>query len=265
MTKITVETTSGVCLIELNDPPANTYSYEMMREIDAAVLEARMDAEVHVIVIRGAGEKFFCAGANIGMLEDADPDFKYYFCLHANETLTRLEQTPKLVIAALNGHTVGGGLEVAMAADIRIARKDAGKIGLPEVSLGVLPGTGGTQRLARLVGKARAIELMATGRLLSMDDAKTLGIVTEVWGEAELGRRSFNDAVLEYARQFTPPHKASRAVGRMKRAVQSGAEAGFLEGLAIERELQQLLFQSEDAKEGIAANLQKRKPEFRGK
>ena len=152
-----------------------------------------------------------------------------------------------------------------MAADIRIARKDAGKIGLPEVALGVLPGTGGTQRLARLVGKARAIELMATGRLLTMDEAKDLGIVTEVWGDAELKGRSFADAVLEYARQFTPPHKASRAVGRMKRAVQSGAEAGFLEGLAIERELQQLLFQSDDAREGIAANLEKRKPAFGGK
>jgi enoyl-CoA hydratase/carnithine racemase len=265
MSKISVIVASGVCVIELNDPPANTYSYDMMREIDAAVLEARMDSSVHVIVIRGAGDKFFCAGANIGMLKDADPDFKYYFCLHANETLTRLEQTPKLVIAALNGHTVGGGLEVAMAADIRIARKDAGKIGLPEVALGVLPGTGGTQRLARLVGKARAIELMATGRLLTMDEAKTLGIVTEVWGEAELKGRSFADAVIEYAQQFTPPHKASRAVGRMKRAVQSGAEAGFLEGLAIERELQQLLFQSDDAKEGIAANLEKRKPAFGGK
>ena len=265
MTKVNVVTADGVCVIELNDPPANTYSYEMMREIDAAVLAARMDSSVHVIVIRGAGEKFFCAGANIGMLKDANPDFKYYFCLHANETLNRLEQTPKLVIAALNGHTVGGGLEVAMAGDIRIARKDAGKIGLPEVALGVLPGTGGTQRLARLVGKARAIELMATGRLLSMDEAQQLGIVTEVWGDAELKGRSFADAVLDFAKQFTPPNKASRAVGRMKRAVQSGAEAGFLEGLAIERELQQLLFQGEDAKEGISANLEKRKPSFTGR
>ena len=265
MTKVNVVTADGVCVIELNDPPANTYSYEMMQEIDAAVLEARMNSSVHVIVIRGAGEKFFCAGANIGMLKDADPDFKYYFCLHANETLNRLEQTPKLVIAALNGHTVGGGLEVAMAADIRIARQDAGKIGLTEVALGVIPGSGGTQRLARLVGKARAIELMATGRLLSMDEAQRLGIVTEVWGEAELKGRSFTDAVLDYARQFTPPNKASRAVGRMKRAVQSGAEAGFLEGLAIERELQQLLFQGEDAKEGISANLEKRKPSFTGR
>jgi enoyl-CoA hydratase/carnithine racemase len=265
MQKINYTVSDAVAIIELNDPPANTYSYEMMLEIDGAVLAARMDPTVHVIVLRGAGEKFFCAGANIGMLKDADPEFKYFFCLHANETLMRLEQTPKLVIAALNGHTVGGGLEVALAADIRIARKDAGKIGLPEVALGVLPGTGGTQRLARLVGKARAIELMATGRLMSFDEAASLGIVTHVWGGEELKGRTFADAVLEYARQFTPPNKASRAVGRMKRAVQSGAEAGFLEGLAIERELQQLLFQGEDAKEGIAANLEKRKPQFKGR
>lgn len=264
-TKITVTVADGVSTIELNDPPANTYSYDMMLEIDTAVLSARMDPNVHVIVLRGAGEKFFCAGANIGMLKDADPEFKYYFCLHANETLTRLEQTPKLVIAALNGHTVGGGLEVAMAADIRIAKKGGGKLGLPEVALGVLPGTGGTQRLARLVGKARAIELMATGRLMSFDEALPLGIVTEVWGDEQLKGRSFADAVQAYAVQFTPPHKASQAVGRMKRAVQSGAEAGFLEGLAIERELQQLLFQGDDAKEGIAANLEKRPAKFTGR
>src|ERR671910_3342024 len=162
-TRITYTSSNGIALVELNDPPANTYSYEMMQEIDRAVLEARMDAEVHVIVFRGAGDKFFCAGANIGMLREADPDFKYYFCLHANETLTRLEQTPKLVIAALNGHAVGGGLEIAMAADIRIARKDAGKTGLPEINLGVLAGTGGTQRLARMIGKSKAIEMMVTG------------------------------------------------------------------------------------------------------
>src|SRR5206468_2731090 len=183
--KIRYAVTDGVATIELNDPPANTYSYEMMREIDAAVLEARMDRTVSVIVIRGAGEKFFCAGANIGMLRDADPEFKYYFCLHANETLNRLEQTPKLVIAALNGHTVGG--------------------------------------------------------------------------------KTFADAVHEYARQFTPPHKASKAVGRIKRAVQSGIESGFGESLALERELQQLLFESEDAREGIAANVEKRKPDFKGR
>lgn len=258
-TKIRYAVDAGVATIELNDPPANTYSYEMMRELDASVLEARMDGAVHVIVLRGAGDRFFCAGANISMLREADPAFKYYFCLHANETLNRLEQTPKLVIAALNGHTVGGGLEVAMAADIRVARKDAGKIGVPEVALGVLPGTGGTQRLARLVGKSRALELMIAGRLMSFDEAKTIGLVNDVWDSA-----NFAEAVQEYAVQFTPPHKAGRAVGRIKRAVQSGLEMSFGDGLALERELQQLLFESDDAREGIAANLDKRTPKFTG-
>ena len=264
MSRIRTAQTDGVFTITLDDPPANTYSYEMMQELDAAVLRARMDTAVHVLVITGAGEKVFCAGANIAMLKDADPAFKYYFCLHANETLNRLEQTPKLVIAALNGHTVGGGLEVAMAADIRIARQGGGKIGMPEVALGVLPGTGGTQRFARLVGKAKAIEMMATGALFSFEDAHAIGLVNHVWGESDLNGRSFANAIHDYATQFTPPHRAAKAVGHIKRAVQSGLESGFSEGLALERELQQRLFESEDAKEGLRANLEKRKPSFRG-
>jgi len=152
-TLVNYTTIEGIAVIELTNPPANTYSHEMMRQLDEAILQARFDDDVHVIVIRGEGEKFFCAGAEISMLNAVTPGFKYYFCLHANETLTRLEQTPKLVIAALNGHTVGGGLEIAMACDIRIARRNSGKVGLPEINLGVLPGTGGTQRLARALPK----------------------------------------------------------------------------------------------------------------
>jgi enoyl-CoA hydratase len=263
--KINYAVTNGIAEIELNDPPANTYSYDMMREIDDAVLAARMDRAVHVIVIRGAGDKFFCAGADIKMLTEADPEWKYYFCLHANETMNRLEQTPKLVIAALNGHCVGGGLEVALAADIRVAKKDAGKIGLPEVKLGVLPGTGGTQRLARLLGKAKSIELMATGRLMTFGEAQTLGVVNEVWGDEQLKGRSFREAVLEYAKQFTPPNAASKSIGHIKRAVQSGLEVGFHEGLALERELQQRLFESADAAEGLKANVEKRPARFEGR
>jgi enoyl-CoA hydratase/carnithine racemase len=253
----------GIALLTLADPPANTYSYEMMRQLDAAILEARMDDRIHVLVLRGAGEKFFCAGANIKMLASVTPRFKYFFCLHANETLNRLEQTPKLVIAALNGHCVGGGLEVAMAADLRIARKGAGKIGLPEVSLGVLPGTGGTQRLVRLVGKARALELMATGRLFELEEARELGLVSEIV-EAE-GADAFVARVRERAREFVPPGRASKAVGLIKRAVQSGAEMAFTEALALERELQQQLFESEDAREGLAAHVDKRPPAFKGR
>src|SRR5688572_5303078 len=168
---VTYEVGDGIAVLTLSDPPANTYSYDMMRQLDGLVLEARMDESVHVIVLRGEGEKFFCAGADIRMLGEVTPQFKYYFCLHANETLNRLEQTPKLVIAALNGHCVGGGFEVAMAADLRWARQGAGKLGLPEVNLGVLPGTGGTQRLVRLVGKSAAIEMMTTGELFGFDEA----------------------------------------------------------------------------------------------
>jgi enoyl-CoA hydratase len=253
----------GIAVLTLNDPPANTYSYQMMQELDSSILAARMDESVQVIVITGQGEKFFCAGANIQMLSEVTPEFKYYFCLHANETLARLEQTPKLVIAAINGHSVGGGLEVAMAADLRIARKSAGKMGLPEVSLGVLPGTGGTQRLVRIVGKSRAIELMTTGELFDFELGLELGLVNHIY-EAETNER-FISQVLEYARQFTTPNKAARAVGRIKRSVQTGAEIPFESALALERELQQQLFQSEDAKEGLDAYVNKRKPQFKGK
>ena len=253
----------GVALLTLNDPPANTYSYEMMLQLDRAIRAARMDESAQVIVITGQGEKFFCAGADIQMLQTVTPTFKYYFCLHANETLLRLEQTPKLVIAAINGHCVGGGLEVALAADLRIARKGAGKTGLPEVSLGVLPGTGGTQRLVRLVGKPKAIELMATAELFTFERALELGIINNIYEAATA--ENFLKQVMDYARQFTAPGRAAHAVGLIKRSVQSGAEIPLESGLALERELQQQLFQSSDAKEGLDAYVNKRKPEFKGK
>lgn len=253
----------GVAVFTLDDPPANTYTYAMMRQIDDAILRARMRDDVHVIVITGQGDKFFSAGANIQMLDEVTSGFKYCFCLHANETLQRLEQTPKLVIAALNGHTVGGGLEIAMAADIRIAHKDNGKIGLPEINLGVLPGTGGTQRLARIVGKSKAIEMMVTGTTFDFDTALEHGIVNDVW-EAESGE-AFMDKIMEYAAQFAPPNGAGMAAGMIKRSVQTGWELPLAEALAVERELQQQLFKSEDAKEGIRSYLEKRKAEFKGK
>jgi len=263
------EASEGIALLTLDSPPANTYSYDLNRRLDEAILRARMDDGVHVIVIRGAGDRFFCAGADIAMLQGAEPSFKYAFCLHANETLLRLENTPKLVIAALNGHTVGGGLEVAMAADLRYGWRNTAAdakpamVGLPEVTLGVLPGTGGTQRLARLVGKSRAIELMISGRNFDMAEAERLGIVNRVI-EAPTAD-AFMAAVMEAARGFCPPGRASMAVGHIKRAVQSGAEVPLEAGLALERELQQRLFTSGDAKEGIAAYNEKRKPSFRGR
>jgi enoyl-CoA hydratase/carnithine racemase len=260
MERVLYSVDGGVATLTLRDPPANTYSYEMMQELDGAILRARMDDDAHVIVVRGDGDRFFCAGADIKMLQSAKPSFKYFFCLHANETLNRLEQTPKLVIAAINGHCVGGGLEVAMAADLRVARRGSAKLGLPEVSLGVLPGTGGTQRLARLVGRARAVELMVLGSTLSVDDAKALGLVHEIFEDAD-----FDARVVEYARKFVPPARASKAVGAIKRAVVSGVEMSFESGLTLERELQQQLFLSDDAREGIGAYVDKRSPNFKGR
>src|SRR3989449_557505 len=207
---------TGLGILELDDPPANTYTYEMMRQLDEAILQARFDDNVHVIVLRGHGDKFFSAGANIAYLNSITPRYKYFFCLHANETLNRLEHTPKLTIAALNGHTVGGGLEIAMACDLRLAKESQNKIGLPEVNLGVLPGTGGTQRLARIVGKPRAIEMMVKGETFSFDRAKEIGLVHEVF-PAE----GFWEQVVLYAKQFCPPNKASKAVGLINRAVQA--------------------------------------------
>jgi len=261
--KLTWRTSGAVALLTLTNPPANGYSHEMMRDLDEAVLRARFDDGIQVIVIAGEGEKFFCAGADIGMLDAVTPSFKYAFCLHANETLLRLEHTPKLVIAALGGHCVGGGLEVALAADLRIARKGSGKCGLPEVNLGVLPGTGGTQRLARAVGKARAIELMATGATFDYDEAERLGLVQrQLEAEDDAG---FLDAVLEYAHTFCTPQRAALSVGNIKRAVQTGLELPLEAGLALERELQAKCFLSDDAREGVRAFVEKRKPEFEGR
>jgi enoyl-CoA hydratase len=251
---------NGVAVIEMNDPPANTYTYEMNRQLDEAILKARFDNDAHVILLTGAGDKFFSAGANIKMLNSVDPVFKYYFCLHANEMLLRLEHTPKLVIAAINGHCVGGGLEIAMAADLRIARKDAGKIGLPEVNLGVLPGTGGTQRLSRLIGKSKAIELMVTGNTYSFEEAKEMGILNDIFE-----RDNFMQNIMEYAQQFCPPNKAAKAVGHIKRSVQTGWEIPMESALALERELQASLFSSQDAKEGLAAYVEKRPANFKSK
>jgi len=228
----------GVAILELDDPPANTYTHEMMRQLDEAILQARFDDGAHVLLLRGHGEKFFSAGANISYLNSITPRYKYFFCLHANETLNRLEHTP----------------------DLRLAKENAGKIGLPEVNLGVLPGTGGTQRLARIVGKARAIEMMVKGETFSFDKAKELGLVHEVFPADE-----YWDQVMLYAKQFCPPRKASKAVGLIKRSVQSGAEVPFESGLTLERELQQQLFQSDDAKEGIAAYVEKRVADFKGR
>jgi len=164
------------------------------------------------------------------------------------------------VIAAINGHCVGGGLEIAMACDIRIAKKNAGRTGLAEVNLGVIPGMGGTQRLPRLVGKARALDLAATGRMVAFEEALEFGLINEIFEGDD-----FFEQVLDYARQFVAPNKPSKAVGLIKRAIQTGLQGSQWEGLAFERELLAQAFASEDAAEGLSAYKEKRVAKFEGK
>lgn len=255
---IEFEVEDGIGIARMNKPPANTYNYDFMKELDDVIEAVRFDDDVKVAVLTSKLEKFFSAGADIGMLNESEPDYKAMFCLRCQETLVRMENTPKIWLAAINGHCVGGGLEIALATDIRVMGRDSGQIGLPEVNLGVLPGTGGTQRLPRLVGKSVALDMMITGKTVSPDEALQIGLVNYVFDRDELW-----DKTLDYAK--TLASGPSRAVGLIKRSVTEGLEVPLKQGLALERELQNRLFITEDAKEGLKAFVEKRKPVFKGR
>ncbi len=250
----------GILTLEINSPPVNSYTHEMLRQLDDCIVQARFDETTHVIVLTGNGGKFFSAGADINMLAKQSLAYKYNFAVHGNEVLLRMERTPKLIIAAINGHAIGGGLEIAMAADIRIAKKDAGRVGLAEVNLGVMPGMGGTQRLPRLVGKGRGLELCATGRQIAYEEAVEFGLIHYIYE-----KDNFMEQVLDYARQFVPPNKASLAVGKIKRAIQTGLDGSLAEGLSLEHEVLYQVFASEDGNEGVKAYLEKRTAKYQGK
>ena len=179
-TIFSLEKQDGVAIATMTRDPGNSYNSDLMHELAEVVEDVRHDSAVRVMVLTGGGDKFFSAGADINMLASSDPHTKSVFCLQCNETLQGLERTPKVIIAAINGHCVGGGLEIALACDMRMMGRTVGKIGLPEVKLGVLPGTGGSQRLPRLIGKGRALEMMVTGDLIDADEAKSIGLVNRV-------------------------------------------------------------------------------------
>jgi len=211
--------------IEVGKPKANTYDLDMMREIDAAVEELRFQDDARAVVLESSLPGFFSAGADIEMLKQSQPDFKAMFCLHCQETLDKFAKTPKIVIAAMNGHCVGGGLEIALACDLRMMAKDSGKIGLPEVTLGVLPGTGGTQRLPRLIGASRALDMMITGKLLTPDEALAIGLVNYVYPKESFAK---DVGVRERARPRPGPcGELDQAIGcgRHRDAADRGARA----------------------------------------
>lgn len=255
---VRLETQDAIGYIVLDRPPANSYDRAFVDELDASIESARADGAINVIVVRSASEKFFSAGADVSVFANSDLQTQTAFVARANEAMGKLETTPKVVIAAINGHCLGGGLEIALCCDFRVAAEGTYKIGLPEVTLGLLPGTGGTQRLPRLLGRQKALGLMLKGTTLSPQEAKDAGIVDEVVPAAELQSRA-TALAQEYA---TGP---SYARGQIKYAAVQGLGATLKEGLAIERAALIRVFGSEDAKEGVRAFVEKRKPEYKGR
>jgi enoyl-CoA hydratase/carnithine racemase len=244
--------------VVLDRPPANSSDKSFMDELDAAIEEARRDDAVKAILLRSANEKFFSAGADVSVFAKSGLDEQNAFVVCANEAMAKFESTPKVVVAAIGGHCLGGGLEMALCCDFRIAAEGSYRVGLPEVTLGLLPGTGGTQRLPRLIGRQKALDLMLTGRTLVPQEALAAGIVDAVVPTGELLDRSL--ALLKP--YVTGP---TFAIGRIKKAAVLGLGMPLDEGLKLERQLLIELFKSEDAKEGVTAFVEKRKPTYKGR
>jgi enoyl-CoA hydratase/carnithine racemase len=254
---VRLEKQESIGHIVLDRPPANSYDKAFVDELDAAIEEARRDDAVKAILVRSASERFFSAGADVSVFARSGLDEQKAFVVCANEAMSKFESTPKVVVAAIGGHCLGGGLEMALCCDFRIAAEGTYRIGLPEVTLGLLPGTGGTQRLPRLIGRQKALDFMLRGTTLPPQDALGAGIVDEVVPAAEL-----LDKALERLRAYaTGP---TFAIGRIKKATVLGFGMRLDEGLRLERELLTELFKSEDAKEGVTAFVEKRKPNYKG-
>jgi enoyl-CoA hydratase/carnithine racemase len=254
---VRLEKQDSIGHIVLDRPPANSYDKAFMDELEAVIDDAGRDDAVKAIVLRSASEKFFSAGADVSVFAKSGLDEQTAFVARANEAMSKFESTPKVVVAAINGHCLGGGLEMALCCDFRVAAEGTYRIGLPEVTLGLLPGTGGTQRLPRLIGRQKALDLMLRGTTMPPQDALAAGIVDQVVPAAEL-----LDKAVERARSYaTGP---TFAIGRIKKAVVQGFGMRLDEGLKLERQLLIELFKSEDAKEGVTAFVEKRKPNYKG-
>ena len=254
--KFTKEAPLG--LITLDRPPANSYEIKFMRDLDAAIDSAATEAEVKTVLVVSDSEKFFCGGADIKAFltntSEANTEMVYF----AHGVLAKIAQIPKVFIAVINGHAMGGGLEIALACDLRLAGDGKFLLALPEITLGILPGNGGTQRLSRLIGASKALELMLTGRTVGPQEALELGIVNKVFPQEAL-----REEAKKYALNLA--NGATLAQAYIKRCVHEGMDQTLADGLALERELIDDLFASLDAQEGLKAFVEKRKPVFTGK
>lgn len=248
----------AVGLIVLDRPPVNSYDSQFARDLAAAIDEARLDDGIGCLVLRSASEKFFSAGADVKAFQGSAPRQRWMTVLLMHEALRKLETTPLLVIAEINGHALGGGLEIALAADLRFAANGDYKLGLPEVGLGLFPGNGGTQRLPRLVGKSRGLELIVKARTFSPEGAEKLGLVDRLFETVD----DLRSKTIEYAAEIADGPR--EAIGRAKLTAQLGYDAPLDLGNALEREAIGRVFVTEDADEGIAAFFEKRQPKFKG-
>jgi enoyl-CoA hydratase/carnithine racemase len=247
----------AVGYITLDKPPANSYDRGFMEEMSAAVDSAANDDAVKAVIVRSASKKFFCAGADIKAFMANDTPANLAMIELGHEVLARIATIPKVFIAQIEGHALGGGLEISLACDFRFGARGSYKLGVPEVTLGILPGNGGTQRLPRLIGTSRALDLMVTGRQVSPGEAHGLGILNRLFAAGETAEKT-----LAFAQRLAAG--ATGAIGEIKLATYEGADGPLQDGLARERAGIAKLFESKDAAEGIAAFVEKRRPEFTG-
>jgi enoyl-CoA hydratase/carnithine racemase len=242
--------------ITLEHPPANSYDLQVMIEFGAAVDEA-IDSGARAVIVRSASPKFFSAGADVKKFLDGDVPSNMEMIAVSQAAFRRMADARAVFIAHIAGHALGGGLEIALACDVRLASEGSYKLGTPEVTLGLLPGNGGTQRLTRLIGPSRALELLLTGRNYGVEEAREMGLVADVYAAEDAEAK-----VREYAERLaTGP---ALAIAAIKRCVHDGGQKTLDEGLALEAELMEGLFRSKDADEGLHAFVEKRQPEFVG-
>lgn len=255
---VRLERQGGVGVIVLDRPPVNAYDYALLREFAAAIDDVRADEDIHAVVVTSALEKFFSTGADVRAFASGTTRSRVMTPLLAHETFRKMENTPFVFIAAITGHCLGGGLELALACDLRFAAEGTYQIGLPETTLGLFPGSGGTQRLPRLVGLSKGMDMILSGAPVNPAEAKEIGLVDRLFPDAAACR----DGAIEYAAKIAAG--PSVALGHAKLAVTQGFGAPLDVGLAIEREAIARVFVSRDAAEGIKAFGEKRKPSFTG-